>query len=154
MSEFSVRRATVADFQELAAIDQSIWADRSVPDGEHAWRVWVEFCLVFCATSKESIIGSALAFPTTTSNLYFLHKIFVLREWRQSGVGKQLMAKLCHSLDELKVDCSLTTSPKNEKMIALSKHFGFSESQLRTRYYGTGKDRLFLTRRSPDKAPG
>ena len=62
------RKATT-EFAEIAKLDRIAWLDsfkgEFIPDGEHVWRVWVEYALTFVAVDNEKIIGVSLAFPCT-----------------------------------------------------------------------------------------
>ncbi len=63
-----IRPAQLQDFLCIAELDRESWKDNAyskyIPDGEHAWRLWVEHALVFCAEEELQIVGVILAFPS------------------------------------------------------------------------------------------
>jgi GNAT superfamily N-acetyltransferase len=63
-------------------------------NGEHVWRIWVEFASTFVAVDEEEkVIGASLAFPCN-HGIYNVHKLFVAKEHRGKGVGTELMRVL------------------------------------------------------------
>lgn len=150
-----IRKAEIKDFLEISQLDRIAWGKNKdadfVPDGEHSWRLWVEHALVFCAVDDDKIIGVILAFPTNNSSEYFLHKIFIDYNYRNKKVGQKLFEPLCNSLDELKVDCILTTDPINKVMIHTCSKFGFIEKKLVKGYYREYEDRYVITRKYTEK---
>ncbi|SMN10903.1 putative acetyltransferase [uncultured Candidatus Thioglobus sp.] len=94
--DFTIRQAKNADFLQISELDRISWGDKSVnryiPDGEHVWRLWVEYALVFCCFDNDKIIGVSLAFPTVR-NLFAVHKIFVDKSYRNNGIGTVLFEK-------------------------------------------------------------
>jgi len=145
-----VRQAKIEDFLKIAKLDRDAWGQNEyanfVPDGEHVWRVWVEYAMVYCAEEKGNIVGVILAFPTKDNDKYFLHKIFIDYAFRKQSIGKKLFTKLCHQLDNKKLNCSLTTAPTNEAMKKLCKKFHFNDMKFVKSYYRAEEDRLFYTR--------
>jgi phosphinothricin acetyltransferase len=102
---FTIKKAVNSDFLQISALDRISWGkdeiNQYIPDGEHAWRLWVEYALVFCCFENEKIVGVALAFPTT-NNLFAVHKIFVDNNYRNNGYGSLLFEKLIKKMDILK----------------------------------------------------
>lgn len=145
----TVRKATIHDFLEISKLDRSAWGKNKdaefVPDGEHAWRLWVEYALVYCAVKNNKIIGVILAFPTNNEK-YFLHKIFVDYKERNQKVGHKLFEILCLELDRIKQECMLTTDPSNLIMIHTCSKFNFNQKILIKGYYREYEDRLLITR--------
>ena len=88
-------------------LDRLAWLEsfkgEFIPDGEHAWRLWVEYALTFVAVEDGQIIGASLAFPCNYGE-YAVHKLFVAKEHRGKGLGTELMSILLVAIDELKVD--------------------------------------------------
>jgi ribosomal-protein-alanine N-acetyltransferase len=66
-----IRRAVDRDFMLVAELDLESWGDdpkdADIPDGEHAWRLWVEYAYVLIAEYDKKIVGGILAFPTIKS---------------------------------------------------------------------------------------
>ncbi len=145
--------AAQADFLEIARLDRSAWGAHGhglrVPDGDHAWRIWVEYAIVVCSRWGNRIIGVAVAFPCTQGDLYCIHKIFVERERRGQGVGTRLMRRLLDELDVLGVDIILTVDPAHVAAVGFYRSFGFSIQGHFPDYYGTGEHRLLLLRKRP-----
>lgn len=60
------RKAKTTEFTAIAQLDREAWKEsfkgEFIPDGEHAWRLWVEYALTFVAVEEEKIIGASLAF--------------------------------------------------------------------------------------------
>ena len=146
-----IRKAKITDFLKISKLDRDAWGENShanfVPDGEHVWRLWVEYAIVYCAEKEENIIGVILAFPTNNISEYFLHKIFIDYQFRKQKIGYKLFQKLCHDLDEKKLNCYLTTAPENEAMKKLCKIFSFNDVSFVNSYYRKEEDRLFYTRK-------
>lgn len=78
-------KATESDFLAIAELDREAWElnrnSQFIPDGEHAWRLWVEHALVFLAKEQGIVIGVTLAFPCM-SGKWCVHKVFVNHEKR------------------------------------------------------------------------
>jgi len=148
--DINIKDAEITDFLEISELDRRAWGENKdaqfVPDGEHVWRLWVEYAVVCCAVHDKNIIGVIIAFPAKDSSVYLFHKIFIDYDFRDKGVGKRLFSALCKKLDELNVDCSLTTSPENQRMIAICKKFGFTQKVFIKSYYRQEEDRFFITR--------
>ena len=146
-----IERARTEDFLEIARLDREAWAQNRnseyIPDGEHAWRLWTEHALVFCAWENDALIGAVLAFPTTTDGLYCLHKVFVDHACRGKGLGSELFDVVLAECDARGVDCFLTVDPVNEGAISLYEKWGFVERKFVEGYYRKEEDRFVLTRR-------
>ena len=147
-----IEQASPRDFLEIARLDRVAWAQSRnsefIPDGEHVWRLWMEYALVFCAREDGKTLGAVLAFPTVEENLYCLHKVFVDASCRGRGIGTALFEALFARLDSLGTDCFLTVDPINEPAIRLYENWGFTERRFEAGFYRENEDRLVLTRRS------
>ena len=145
----NIRKAEIDDFLSIALLDRSAWGDNRnsqfIPDGEHAWRLWVEHALVFCSENKGKITGAILAFPTVKQT-YCVHKVFVSSNTRGFGIGGKLFAALLKEIDNNKKSVFLTVDPKNLSAISLYEKWGFSEQKYVSGYYRKEEDRLVLTR--------
>jgi len=146
-----IKKAEIKDFLKISELDRKAWGHNKdaqfVPDGEHVWRLWVEYAIVYCAFDNEHIIGVILAFPSTDPFQYLLHKIFIDYNYRNKGIGQMLFSILCDKLDELNAECSLTTSSGNNRMLEICSKFSFSEKIFVKSYYRETEDRYFLTRK-------
>ena len=146
-----IRKAKISEFTAIAKLDRVAWLEsfkgEFIPDGEHVWRIWVEFASTFVAVDeKNNIIGASLAFPCN-HGVYNVHKLFVAKEHRGKGIGTELMRVLLEEIDKLQVDSSLTVYPKNPSAIALYTKLGFTDKKFEKDYYGEEEDRFILTRR-------
>ncbi|CAA6798830.1 MAG: Putative acetyltransferase [uncultured Sulfurovum sp.] len=143
------RKAKTTEFTAIAKLDRVAWLESFkgdfIPDGEHVWRIWVEYALTFVAVEKGEIIGASLAFPCNDGQ-YSVHKLFVAKHQRTKGIGTELMRVLLVTIDELKVDSFLTVYPKNPPAIALYEKLGFTEKKFEKDFYGEEEDRFVLTR--------
>ncbi|MBK36539.1 MAG: hypothetical protein CME26_13555 [Gemmatimonadetes bacterium] len=148
----NIRRAGPSDFIEVARLDREAWTESRhatfIPDGEHAWRLWVEHAIVFVVEEDADLVGAALAFPTQAAS-YCLHKIFVERSRRGQGLGGDLMGAALRELESLGVPCFLTVDPVNEAAISLYENWGFSERTFVKGYYRPEEDRLVMTKPAP-----
>ncbi len=146
----TIRRAGPADFLAVARLDREAWTESRhatfIPDGEHAWRLWVEHAIVVEVDGE--VVGAALAFPTQLDT-YCLHKIFVERSRRGQGLGGDLMAATLKEVEALGVACFLTVDPVNEAAITLYENWGFTERTFVEGYYRPEEDRLVLTKPAP-----
>ena len=149
-----VDRAQPRDFLEIAALDRVAWQQNRnpefIPDGEHVWRIWCEFALVYTARNDGRLAGVILAFPCVDSR-FCVHKVMVAQECRGQGLGSRLFAILLEELDRRGVAAFLTVDPVNSAAIALYEKWGFSERVLVPGFYRPEEDRLVLTRRSRKK---
>ncbi|MBU0992656.1 MAG: GNAT family N-acetyltransferase [Proteobacteria bacterium] len=145
------QKADINDFLGVAALDRTAWlANRHaefIPDGEHAWRHWVEHSLVFVAKTKHEILGAILAFPCQ-SGAWCVHKVFVSQDKRGHGIGSQLFGILLKEIDKIPADCFLTVDPVNEAALKLYEKWGFTEKEFVPGYYRPHEDRFVLTRRA------
>jgi len=148
------RRATADDFLAIAALDRGAWASNRfaefIPDGEHVWRIWCEFALVFCAVDGDdngdnAVVGAILAFPTATG-AHCVHKVFVEDACRGQGVGSRLFEVLLAEIDTLGADAFLTVDPVNDAALALYTKWGFTEARLVKGFYRDYEDRYVLMR--------
>ena len=144
-----IRRAETKDFLAVAALDRKAWAQSReatyIPDGEHAWRLWVEHAIVFVYAPSEEVLGASLAFPTL-SGPFCLHKIFVDHRHRGHGVGTDLMKETLAEIDRAGVACFLTVAPGNEAAIRLYESYGFVDRTFVKGFYRETEDRYLLAR--------
>jgi phosphinothricin acetyltransferase len=145
-----IKRAKASDFLQIARLDREAWAQNRnseyIPDGEHAWRLWTEHALVYCAWEGDALAGAVLAFPTMTGGLYCLHKVFVDRKYRGKGLGSELFDAVLKACDESYLACFLTVDPVNESGIRLYEKWGFTNRKFVKGYYRPEEDRLVMTR--------
>ncbi len=145
------RKAKTSEFTAIAELDREAWKESFkgtyIPDGEHVWRIWVEYALTIVAVDEqENIVGVALAFPCNNKT-YAVHKLMVEKAHRGKGIGTELMRVLLVEIDKLQVDSFLTVYPKNPLAIALYEKLGFTERRFEKDFYGDEEDRFILTRR-------
>ena len=145
-----IRKAIDKDFLQIAALDRIAWRKNKnsefIPDGEHAWRLWVEYALVYCAEINDQIVGAILAFPCINGQ-YCVHKVFVDENYRGKGIGSKLFEVLLHKLDEMCVESFLTVDPSNSAALALYEKWGFSEKKFVKGFYRENEDRYILARK-------
>ncbi len=151
MDPVRYERAGVADFLPIAELDRNAWRQSPnsefIPDGEHAWRLWVEHGLVFSARNGDRLVGAILAFPCV-SGIWCVHKVFVDPAFRGKGIGTRLFELLLQETDRKGVDCFLTVDPTNESALRLYERWGFVEKTFVKGYYRSNEDRYVLTRRA------
>ena len=140
------------DFQDLAALDRTAWAGTSngefIPDGEHTWRIWCEFALVFLAKDRAGrLLGAVLACPCLGAPMC-LHKLLVDESQRGKGLGGLLMERILEELDRRGDACFLTVSPANDAALRLYRRCGFFEERFVPGFYKPSEDRLVM-RRNP-----
>lgn len=144
-----------SDFLEIAALDRVVWAKNRysayIPDGEHLWRMFVEFSSVYIVRDRGKIVASSVMFLANSKNLMVLHKVFVEEGYRGKGLGNLLLGAITRDLDAHKTDCLLTTDPQNTKMLRLCEKYQFIERQFVPSYYRTEEDRYVLYRRTGDR---
>ncbi len=151
MNPVRYERAAVADFLPIAELDRNAWRQSPnsefIPDGEHAWRLWVEHGLVFVARDEDRVVGAALAFPCA-SGIWCVHKVFVALDFRGKGIGTKLFEALLKETDRRGVDCFLTVNPSNASAVRLYERWGFIEKTFVKGYYRSNEDRYVLMRRA------
>ena len=149
-----IRKAKPQDFLEIAKLDRRAWRknrnSRHIPDGEHAWRLWAEHALVYCAWSEGKMAGAILAFPCLAGE-FCIHKVFVAPGLRGKKIGTRLFEKLLRDLDRRGVGSFLTVDPRNESALALYAKWGFTGRTFVKGFYRKNEDRLVL-KRKPAKA--
>lgn len=143
-------RARPADFLDIALLDRRAWKQNRhserIPDGEHAWRIWVQYALTLKAEDAENgILGAALAFPTQ-QNGYFLHKIIVEPTLRNRGIGTKLLSALLTEIDKLSQPLFLTVDPHNAAAIRLYQKQGFQKQKHVRGFYRAEEDRDLMIR--------
>src|SRR5690606_1523883 len=128
-----IRPASIDEFLDIAALDRTAWGDNResefIPDGEHSWRLWVEYGTVIIARTDTGLAGVALAFPTNVPDLHYFHKLFVASDLRERRVGTGLVGGMCDAMDQLGAALRLTTDPVNIRMQRLCASFGFTERE-------------------------
>ena len=133
-----VRKAETRDFLAIAALDRDAWNNNRhsevIPDGEHAWRLWVEHALVYCTEIDGKITGAILAFPSV-KDTYCVHKVFVSEEYRGRGIGSKLFSMLLQAIDKINTDAFLTVAPGNTSAITLYNKWGFTDQVYVKGYY-------------------
>ena len=148
--DIKIRKALISDFLVISELDRRAWKDNRnsdfIPDGEHVWRLWVEYSAVFVAESGNKMIGSALLFKANECSLYLFHKIFIDKNYRDKKIGNMFFQNIVDFLDKEKADCLLTTDPINARMIHLCAKYGFTEKKLVRGYYRQDEDRLVIKR--------
>lgn len=138
------------DFLAVAGLDRRAWADNRhsefIPDGEHAWRLWVDGAHVFVARRDGVVIGAILAFPVLGGALC-VHKVMVDQAHRGTGIGTRLFEALLAEIDRGGgADCFLTVDPANAAALRLYEKWGFTERRFVAGYYREHEDRFVLTR--------
>ncbi len=149
----AVERADVGDFLEIAALDRIGWVTNAdaefVPDGEHVWRLWVEYAFVVTARQTgagRELIGFALLFPTDRPSLWCFHKLLLSPSRRRQGTGRALVDVVTSFLDEQQFTAFFTTDPVNAAMQRLGVSTGFAAESLVRGYYRPNEDRLLFRR--------
>jgi [ribosomal protein S18]-alanine N-acetyltransferase len=142
------RKAQPRDFLKLAEVDRVSWLDNKnseyIPDGEHAWRLWCEYSTVFCCILNGEAIGGSLAFKADNENVFAIHKIFVLKKYRNKGYGYELMKLTLNEIQNYNCSAFLTVDPANENAIKLYEKMGFHRHHLVKGYYRDNEDRYIM----------
>jgi len=143
-------RATGGEFLAIAALDRQAWKSsinsEFIPDGEHAWRIWVDWALVYIARRNLELVGAVLAFPVITG-AYCVHKVMIVDGCRGWGIGSRLFEILLAEIDEQGgAECFLTVDPANSAALRLYAKWGFTEREFAPGYYREQEDRYVLTR--------
>lgn len=145
-----IRRAKIEDFLGIAELDRDAWKENRhsefIPDGEHAWRFWVEHSLVVCAEEGGEVTGAVVAFPAMNGD-FFLHKVFVKNTARGQGVGHSLLECLLKETDRIGARIFLTVDPENRNALNLYRSLGFVRESFVKGYYRQNEDRLLLVRK-------
>ena len=148
--DITIRKAKISDFLEISELDRQAWRDNRnsdfIPDGEHVWRLWVEYSTVLVAEYNKKIVGVVLLFKANNCSLYLLHKIFIDKNYRDKKIGNMFFQSIVDFLDKEKADCLLTTDPVNSRMIHLCAKYGFNNKELVKGYYRPDEDRLVIKR--------
>jgi len=147
--EYIYKKAVVTDFLKISELDRKAWKENNnskfIPDGEHAWRIWVENALVFIAEKNHKILGAILAFPCMSGEVC-IHKVFVEENERGKNIGTKLFEILLNEIDKNKLNCFLTVDPDNKNAIKLYEKWGFTNKIFIKGYYREEEDRYVLSR--------
>ena len=152
---FVVRQATAMDLSEIVSLDRTVWDDPETSDGTHAWRLWIDYALVFVARDNEKLVGVLLAFPAMRRpDMYLLHKLFVEKDAENRGIAKTLIQRLFKALNQFyppggdkktqTFSIRLTVSPENDTAKKLYRRWGFCELWTEPDYYGHGETRTIM----------
>lgn len=145
----TVDRARPTDLIPIAELDRRAWRrnrhSEFIPDGEHAWRHWIDHAIVHCARLDGAVVGAVIAFPCM-SGIYCLHKVFVDEPHRGRGIGSELFRAILADADRLGIDLFLTVDPENESAHRLYRSQGFEERELARGYYRPEEDRYVMVR--------
>lgn len=156
MEEITYHRSEIRDFLEVAKLDREAWKlnrnSEYIPDGEHAWRLWVEHALVYVAKSGPNLEGAILAFPCI-SGIWCVHKVMVWPHRRGKGIGTKLFDILLSETDRINANCFLTVDPANSAALKLYEKWGFSDKHIVPGYYRGNEDRYVLTRQAKKTLP-
>ena len=153
--KLSYRQAVPGDFLKIAALDRISWGDaeedRYIPDGEHAWRLWVEYTFVPIAVDQDdNIYGAGLAFPCLYEEhkkLLAVHKLFVNPDFRGHGIGTALFEIITNYCDQYEYSAFLSVKPENQSAQAVYSKLGFEISDEIKGYYRPYEDRLIMLRK-------
>ena len=149
--KYHIERAKPDDFLSVAALDRIAWPDRSdtfIPDGEHIWRVWLDYGTLLVARISEreplcesqDIGGALVHFPTRDGEL-FLHKLFVHPICRNRGIGSALMSEALRSAT---APVLLTVDPQNASAVKLYESMGFRVREQVKGFYRPHEDRCLM----------
>lgn len=146
---YVIERARPHDFLNIAALDRIAWTDSGsqfIPDGEHIWRVWIDFATVLIARSARElpttgdIAGALVMFPTERRE-QFLHKIMVHPDCRGAGLGSQLMEA---GLKLATVPVLLTVNPENLAAVRVYEKCGYRVRERIDGYYRSHEHRYIM----------
>lgn len=144
-----IERAGPTDFLNIGALDRIAWADSGsqfIPDGEHIWRVWIDYATVLVARSDGElpvtgdIAGALVMFPTERRE-QFLHKIMVHPDCRGQGLGTQLMHA---GLKLATVPVLLTVNPDNLAAVRVYEKSGYRVRERIDGYYRSHEHRYIM----------
>lgn len=151
--EKTIRKAKVQDFLAISALDRDAWGtdpnDAFIPDGEHAWRLWVEYAYVLVAEVNGEVVGAILAFPTNTLHepLFAVHKVFVDARHQGNKIGSDLFYELLDILDKENASSFLTVRPDNKPAIQLYNKMGYDTEKYVEGYYRPNEHRIVMVRK-------
>ena len=149
--KYHIERAKPDDFLSVAALDRIAWpeiSDTFIPDGEHIWRVWLDYGTLLVARiyerdslcESQDIAGALVHFPTRDGEL-FLHKLFVHPICRNMGIGSALMSE---ALKSATAPVLLTVDPRNTTAVKLYASLGFRVREQIKGFYRPHEDRCLM----------
>jgi len=141
--ELRVCRAQPDDHVQLRELQKLTRGDRIV-DGEHAWKVWINYCDVMKAVADDKIVGAALGFPIK-DNRVIVHQVFVHPEYANRGVGTRLLAELLKQNPDK--EHFLTTGTENDAAKRVYEKCGFEQKEFIKGYYRPEEDRYIYVKK-------
>ena len=152
-----VRKARPRDLTAIAALDRTVWRrnrnGQHIPDGEHAWGVWIRSAQVLVAEDRGIVTGCALAFPCLDGTLC-LHKLFVRASCRGRGIGQTLLAAMSRFSERRGSRLWLTTDPVNSAAVALYRKMGYRLLRRVEGFYRADEPRLVMIRAPASRTRG
>ena len=150
----TIRKALIPEFINISELDRNAWTENResefIPDGEHIWRLWVEYALTFVACDNNEIIGAGVSIPTNDPKLQYVHKLMFSSSHRGKGIGTKLLSSMTQVFDEDGIYSMLSTDPENKAMQRVSEKCGFNEREFIKGYYRPSEDRWIYKRAPQD----
>ena len=143
----TIRAATLADLQRVAALEQQVFETAVYPDFffRQAHDLWPDFLLL--AWQGTELLGYLLAAPGQQglTSLGIL-SLAVSGQSRGQGVGQALLTHLLQHCPESTRQLWLTVAPDNLAALRLYEKSGFTKQKYSEDYYGKGESRWVLVK--------
>jgi len=126
-----LRKARRSDIKELAKLNSEIFRDIDAKQAKSAYGFFLDNTISgasLVAEDKGKIVGAIFGIhaPGLVPNAAHIKSLFVVKEWRHKGIGKQLMQKCLAALKKQGISSiALTVDRKNKVANRLYKELGF-----------------------------
>ncbi len=143
--EFTVREGETADAEAIAKIENECFSE---PWSENAITNSINSSTKFFVAEKDNKLIGYISINTVLDEGY-INNIAVTADYRSSGVGRLLLARLMRLSRELSLSfISLEVRASNQAAISLYEKFQFKQEGLRRGFYQNPReDALIMTRR-------
>lgn len=144
----NLRKAVLTDLPSIETVDNDAFGTH--PYGLLVLRQYFDITgNLFFVAENEQIIGYGIGAISYGTSEGWIVSLGVSSTARQMGVGEKLAVKLIDELLRAGAEVILlTVEQQNTGARRLYEKLGFIEREFAANYYGTGEDRMVMTRRA------
>jgi ribosomal-protein-alanine N-acetyltransferase len=147
LSDVVIDRMTEADLEEVLAIDVAAFHDpRDVREKQLREELTRSWARIFVARGDRGVVRGYLLFWHVADEAHVIN-VAVAPTARRGGIGRALVGRLLdYAREHAIAKVLLEVRASNEAAIGLYRSAGFTQFNLRPRYYGDGEDAVEMAR--------